>query len=103
VALGLQDFVQMVIERSVEDGQAGVLSYNPWVPRWYGVGGGGAGGWSGVAPGLFSSGAIPNFGGMMAALGSIGNSPSSSGSGGGSGGFSGGGSGSGGGGAGGGY
>ena len=63
------------------------------------VGGGGAGGW---APGLMSSSPIPNFGGMMAALGTIGNSPSSSGSGGG-GGFGGGGSGGGGGGAGGGF
>jgi hypothetical protein len=54
-----------------------------------------------VAPGLFSSSAIPDFNGMMNVLGTIGNSPSSSG--GGSGGFSGGGSGGGGGGAGGGY
>ena len=62
--------------------------------------GGGSGGW---APGLMSSSPIPNFGGMMAALGTIGNSPASSGSGGGGGGFGGGGSGGGGGGAGGGF
>ena len=57
----------------------------------------------GLAPGMMSSSPIPNFGGMMAALGTIGNSPASSGSGGGGGGFSGGGSGGGGGGAGGGF
>ena len=104
VALGLQRDVEEVLARSAEDAQAGVTTYNPWLPAWYGAGLGssGAPGPSGFAPGLFSSSAIPNFGGMMAALGSIGNSPSSSGSGG-SGGFSGGSSGGGGGGAGGGY
>lgn len=104
VALGLQRDVEEVLARSAEDAQAGVTTYNPWLPAWYGAGLGSSGspGPSGFAPGLFSSSAIPNFGGMMAALGSIGNSPSSSGSGG-SGGFSGGGSGGGGGGAGGGY
>jgi len=54
----------------------------------------------GVAPGVMSSSPIPNLGGMFAALGTIGNTPSSSGSGGG---FSGGSSGGGGGGAGGGF
>jgi len=104
VALGLQRDVEEVLARSAEDAQAGVTTYNPWLPAWYGAGLGSSGspGPSGFAPGLFSSSAIPNFGGMMAALGSIGNSPSSSGSGG-SGGFSGGSSGGGGGGAGGGY
>jgi len=82
--------------------RAGVTAYNPWLPLWYGSGAGsGSSGPSGIAPGLFSASAIPNIGGMMSALGSIGNSPSSSGSG--SGGFSGGGGGGGGGGAGGGY
>ena len=38
-------------------------------------------GWPGGG-GIFSSSAVPNLGGMMAALGTIGNSPSSSGSGG---------------------
>src|SRR5262249_41631278 len=99
VALGLQDRVEQVLERTVDDlrdgrVRAGVL------PVWSGSGGssggwnssgGGGGGW---APGLMSSSAIPNFGGMMAALSTIGNSPSSSGSGGG---FGGGGSGGGGG------
>ncbi len=103
VALGLQSDVEAVIERSAEDAQQGVSTYNPWVPIWYGQGwsgSGSSGGYSGVAPGLFSSSAIPDFGGMFSALGSIGNSPSSSG---GSGGFGGGGGGGGGGGAGGGY
>jgi uncharacterized membrane protein YgcG len=103
VALGLQGDVERVIQRSAEDAQAGVSTYNPWIPLWYGGGyssGGSAGGQWGVAPGLFSGSALPDFNGMFSALGSIGNSPSSSG---GSGGFSGGGGGGGGGGAGGGY
>jgi hypothetical protein len=103
VALGLQRDVEEVLGRSAEDAQAGVTTYHPYLPAWYGGGlSSGLGGRGGFAPGLMSSSAIPNFGGMMAALTSIGNSPSSSGSGG-SGGFSGGGSGGGGGGAGGGY
>ncbi len=102
VALGLQREVEEVIQRSAEDARAGVTSYNPWLPLWYGSGASSGGGQpGGIAPGLFSASAIPDFGGMMSALGSIGNSPSSSGSG--SGGFSGGGSGGGGGGSGGGY
>ena len=103
VALGLQEDVEEVLRRSAEDAQQGVTTYNPWLPAWYGSGlSSGSSGPGGIAPGLFSSGGLPNFGGMMAALSSIGNSPSSSGSGG-SGGFSGGSSGGGGGGAGGGY
>ncbi len=103
VALGLQSEVEDVLKRTTEDVQSGVAPFG-YMPAWYGspggnVGGGGAGGW---APGLMSSSPIPNFGGMMAALGTIGNAPSSSGSGGG-GGFGGGGSGGGGGGAGGGF
>ena len=104
-ALGLQREVEEVIARSAEDASAGVMTYNPWIPLWYGSGAGygsGPSGPSGIAPGLFSSSALPDFGGMMSALGSIGNSPSSSGSGS-SGGFGGGGSGGGGGGAGGGF
>ncbi len=102
-ALGLQQQVQDVIERSADDAAAGVTTYNPWLPVWYSAGGSSIGGGSsGIAPGLFSSSGVPDFGGMMSALGSIGNSPSSSGSGGG-GGFGGGGGGGGGGGAGGGF
>jgi uncharacterized membrane protein YgcG len=103
-ALGLQSDIEQVLMRTAEDAQSGV-SRNAWFPAWYGSsssGGGLSGGQAGLAPGLFSSGGIPDFGGMMSALGTIGSSPSSSGSGG-SGGFSGGGGGGGGGGAGGGY
>lgn len=71
------------------------------MPLWYGSGhgSGGDGGTGGWAPGVMSSTPIPSFGGMMAALGTIGNSASSSGGGG----FGGGGAGGGGGGAGGGF
>jgi len=104
VAFGLHKEVEDVLQRSLEDVQHGSAGVTPYFPVWYWgrgdySGGGGAGG---MAPGVFSSSAIPDFGGMMSALGTIGNSPSSSGSGG-SGGFSGGGSGGGGGGAGGGF
>jgi hypothetical protein len=107
VALGLQSQVEQVLERTADDLKEGRPS-GGYVPLWYLSGGGGqgfgggSGGSGGFAPGLMSSSPIPNFGGMMAALGTIGNSPSSSGSGGG-GGFGGGGSGGGGGGAGGGF
>lgn len=106
VALGLQDEVQDVLERTAEDLKEGRATDNVWVPRWYGTShafSGSAGPtWSSVAPGLMSSSAIPDFGGMMSALTTIGNAPASSGSSGG-GGFSGGSSGGGGGGAGGGF
>ena len=97
VALGLQDEAQDVLERSIEDLRAGRTS-SAYVPAWYGGGhgwGGSSGG--GIAPGLMSSSAIPNLGGMFAALGTIGNSPSSSGGGGFGGGGGGGGGGAGGG------
>ena len=103
-ALGLHKQVEEVLGRSAEDASHGVTTYNPWLPAWYASSasyGGPNTGYGGVAPGLFSSSAMPDFGGMMNVLGTIGNSPGSSG--GGSGGFSGGGSGGGGGGAGGGY
>jgi uncharacterized membrane protein YgcG len=101
VALGLQDEIEGVLGRTADDLEHGRAT-GGYLPMWYGSGaggpaGGGSGGW---APGTMSSSAIPNFSGMMAALGTIGNSPSSSGSGGG---FGGGGSGGGGGGAGGGF
>jgi hypothetical protein len=103
VALGLQEDVEKVLQRSAEDFSSGRVT-SGYFPLWYSSGSGSWGegrGGSGWAPGMMSSSPIPNFGGMMAALGTIGNSPSSSGSGGG--GFSGGGSGGGGGGAGGGF
>jgi len=105
VALGLQSEVEGVLQRSAEDLSTG-RSSAAYLPMWYWSGSGGglgdAGGGGGWAPGMMSSSPIPDFGGMMTALGTIGNSPASSGSGGG-GGFSGGGSGGGGGGAGGGF
>lgn len=104
VALGLQQEVEEVLKRSLEDLRAGRAG-EAYVPRWYGTttsGASGAGAWRGFAPGVMSSSAVPNLGGMFAALSTIGNTPSSSGSGGG-GGFSGGSSGGGGGGAGGGF
>jgi hypothetical protein len=103
VALGLHDQIEEVLARSMEDIQAGRAMGNTYLPLWFISGSGSDGGvGGGLAPGLFSSGALPDFGGMMNALGTIGNSPSSSGSGG-SGGFSGGSSGGGGGGSGGGF
>jgi hypothetical protein len=103
VALGLQHEAETVLERSAEDLRHGTSAVTPWFPAWYGTSqsfaGGGLGGGGGSA---FSASAVPDFGGMFSALGTVGNSPSSSGSGGG-GGFGGGGSGGGGGGAGGGF
>ena len=99
-ALGLSDMVEDVLGRTMEDSRENGTRMG-YLPLWYrgnngssfasGVGGGGGGG-------LFSSSGVPSIGGMMAAMGTIGNAPSSSGSGGGGGGgFSGGGGGGGGG------
>ncbi|HET8785329.1 MAG TPA: hypothetical protein VFM38_06820, partial [Candidatus Limnocylindrales bacterium] len=80
------------------------LASSTYFPAWYRTSEGSsfAGGLaSGSGGSIFSGSAVPDLGGMMSALGTIGNSPSSSGSGGG--GFGGGGSGGGGGGAGGGF
>lgn len=103
-ALGLQHEIEGVLSRSLEDVQrgatAGVL---PWFPIWYQGSSGTpltAATATGSGGGLFSNSGIPDLGGMMSALGTIGNSPSSSAGGGG---FSGGSSGGGGGGAGGGF
>jgi hypothetical protein len=112
-ALGLHAEIEDVLGRALDDQRDGrVAPGTVWLPTWYGSGSGSgasafasdfAGGGAGSG-GLFSSGGVPDLGGMMSALGSIGNSPSSSGgSGGGGGGFSGGGSGGGGGGSGGGF
>jgi len=104
-ALGLQDEIEEVLKRSLQDVEAGrTTAGQVYLPHWYttsqGQGFASAGSGGG---GLFSSSAVPNIGGMMAALGTIGNSPSSSGSGGGGGGGFSGGSSGGGGGAGGGF
>jgi len=105
VALGLGGKVEDVLRRSLDDLREGRAAGPVYLPVWYHTGGpGSSGGWPGGSQGggtggLFSSSIVPNFGGMMAVLGSIGNAPSSSGGGG----FGGGGSGGGGGGAGGGF
>jgi hypothetical protein len=104
VALGLRQDVEDVLERTASDIRGGRADPSvQYMPAWYGSrgwsgGGAGGGGGSGIAPGLFSGSAVPNFGSMMAAIGTVGNSASSSG-----GGYGGGGSGGGGGGAGGGF
>jgi uncharacterized membrane protein YgcG len=105
-ALGLQGKIEDVLKRSLEDVQAeGASPSAVWFPTWYHTSSG-AGfastGVTGSGGSIFSGSGIPDIGGMMGALGTIGNSPSSSGGSGG-GGFSGGGSGGGGGGAGGGF
>ncbi|HEY6014027.1 MAG TPA: hypothetical protein VIU37_08465, partial [Candidatus Limnocylindrales bacterium] len=102
-ALGLQSEIEDVFKRSLEDLRPGhTAAVVPWFPVWYqsssgssflGAAAAGSGG------SLFSNSGIPDIGGMMSTLGTIGNSPASSGGGG----FSGGGSGGGGGGAGGGF
>ncbi len=104
-ALGLQHEIEGVLDRSLEEAKtAGASSSAIWFPTWYRTSDGAsiasAGGVGGSGGSLFSDSGVPDLGGMMSALGTIGNSPSSSGSGGG---FSGGSSGGGGGGAGGGF
>lgn len=106
-ALGLQGDIEDVLQRSLEDVEAGrAAAATTYFPLWYRNSEGTSFG-SALATGsggsIFSGSAVPDLGGMMSALGTIGNSPSSSGSGGGGGGFSGGSSGGGGGGAGGGF
>jgi uncharacterized membrane protein YgcG len=101
LALGLQDEIEEVMERTFNDIRSDSAASSVYVPTWYtSTGSNGAHAPAGSGGSLLSSSAIPNLGGMMAALGTIGNSPSSSGSGGG---FGGGSSGGGGGGAGGGF
>ncbi len=106
-ALGLQSEIEGVLARSLEDVQTGQTSgIVPYFPIWYQTSSGTpfmSAASSGSGGGLFSDSGIPDVGGMMSALGTIGNSPSSSGGGSGGGGFSGGSSGGGGGGAGGGF
>ena len=108
VALGLDKQIEHVLERSLEDLQAGrATPAATYLPVWYGTGGGsdgsGSGGFGSGGGGLFSSGGVPSIGAMMGALSSIGNAPASSSGGSGGGGFGGGGSGGGGGGSGGGF
>jgi uncharacterized membrane protein YgcG len=105
-ALGLQGDIEQVLSRSLEDVREGrAAGATPYFPVWWQTSSGtpflASDAASGSGGGLFSDSGIPNVGGMMSALGTIGNAPSSSGGGGG--GFGGGGSGGGGGGAGGGF
>ena len=106
-ALGLQHEIEEVLARSLEDvRQQPSMASATYFPAWYRTSDGSSfasGVESGSGGSIFSGSAIPNLGGMMAALGTIGNSPASSGSSGGGGGFSGGSSGGGGGGSGGGF
>jgi len=102
-ALGLQGPIEGVLARSLEDVQRGTAtSSGTYFPVWY-TNSSGTPFASAIATGsgasLWSGSAVPDLGGMMSALGTIGNSPSSSGGGG----FGGGGGGGGGGGAGGGF
>jgi uncharacterized membrane protein YgcG len=104
-ALGLQANIEDVLQRSLADVRAQPsLASSTYFPTWYTTSSGSTFA-SGVASGsggsIFSASPIPDLGGMMSSLGTIGNSPSSSGGSGG--GFGGGGSGGGGGGAGGGF
>ena len=108
-ALGLQSEIEGVLQRSLEEVREQPVERidRSTFPTWYHsrerptVASGLA---SGSGGSIFSGSAVPDLGGMMSALGTIGNSPASSGGGsGGGGGFSGGGSGGGGGGAGGGF
>ena len=104
-ALGLQGPIESVLQRSLQDvQQQPQLASSTYFPGWYRTSSGEsfAGGLaSGSGGSIFSASPVPDIGGMMSALGTIGNSPASSGGGGG--GFGGGGSGGGGGGAGGGF
>ena len=109
-ALGLHEEAEEVLERSLEDVRTGAASpTRTYFPLWFAlgersggrIGGGVAGGGKAATAGLFSSGAVPDFTSMTAALSTIGSPPGSSG--GSSGGFSGGSAGGGGGGAGGGF
>jgi hypothetical protein len=104
-ALGLQTEIESVLQRSLEDvREQPSLASSTYFPTWYRTSDGSSfasGLASGSGASIFSGSAVPDLGGMMSALGTIGNSPASSGSGGG--GFGGGSSGGGGGGAGGGF
>ena len=113
-ALGLHEEIEDVLGRSLEDQREGRVAAGSGLAAGlvrHGRGrrpaGFAAATSRGPAPGsggVFSSSAVPDLGGMMSALGSIGNSPSSSGRAAvGGGGFGGGGSGGGGGGSGGGF
>lgn len=105
-ALGLQGEIESVLQRSLEDvREQPSMASTTYFPAWYRTSDGSSFA-SGIVAGsggsIFSGSAMPDLRGMMSALGTIGNAPSSSGSDGG-GDFSGGSSGGGGGGSGGGF
>jgi uncharacterized membrane protein YgcG len=104
-ALGLQAAIEGVLQRSLADvREQPSLASSTYFPVWYTTSTGstfGSGFAAGSGGSLFSASPVPDIGGMMSSLGTIGNSPASSGGSGG--GFGGGGSGGGGGGAGGGF
>jgi uncharacterized membrane protein YgcG len=106
-ALGLQSEIEGVLQRSLEDvRQQPSMAPAMYFPAWYSTSDGSSmarGMAAGSGGSIFSGSAVPDLGGMMSALGTIGNSPASSGGSGGGGGFSGGSSGGGGGGSGGGF
>ena len=98
VALGLHDEIEQVLARTATAAASAQAVSGPglWMPGWYGgQGAGGDGGAGGLAPGLFSTSAVPDFDGMFSALSTVGSAASTSrasGAGfGGGGGFSGGG------------
>ncbi len=98
-ALGLHHNIEKVLQRSVEDIREGRASA-AYFPVWYAGSDGSPASATSIAAGgggLFSSSGLPDFGGMMSTLGSVGNSPSSNGGGGFGGGGGGGGGGAGGG------
>jgi uncharacterized membrane protein YgcG len=90
VAFGLHDEVEQVLARTASTTATAAAGRGPglWMPVWYG--GATTGGQAAPSGGLFSASAVPSFGGMFAALGSISAGAASSSSGG-SGGFGGGG------------
>lgn len=103
-ALGLQGDIEEVLRRSLEDArESPATASSVYFPAWYQTSSGSSfasAAAAGSGGSIFSGSAVPDMGGMMSALGTIGNAPSSSGGGGG---FGGGGGGGGGGGAGGGF
>ena len=74
-ALGLTGVLGDLLERSATQEPSSGLYYSPlWYRAWpAGSGGSQGGGFGGFAPGRFSSSGVPDFGGMVSALGTIGN------------------------------
>ncbi len=97
VAFGLQHELDAVLRRGFEQGERAGNYTAAWAPAWWVSSGSGGHGGGGGGGGMFSGSAIPDVGGMMAAIGSVGSSSSHSGGGGFGGGGGGGGGGAGGG------